>query len=380
VFARTAGPLKVALFSPSMTWGGAEKMFKRLAIGFARAGLTVDLVLASANGPNMAGLPPEVRVFDLHCRRLLVSTGPLACYLKNERPDVLLSTQYHANLLAVLARQSAGNLSQLILREANTMSVATSHSGDVRDRVVPSLARIFYPCADAVVAVSEGVAADLINCIGIPAPIVRVIYNPTVDLDIECSMRRPVDHPWLHDNGPPVLLSVGRLCPQKRFDILVRSVSIAAKRRPIRLIILGDGEDRARLECLARELEVDGCVSLPGFVDNPYAYMARSDLFVLSSAWEGLPNTLIEAMACGLPIVSTDCPSGPREILAARGCGTGRFGTLVPVDRPEEMADAILRELALKHNPADSARRAQRFGAARSVRSYVDLMHLAGRR
>jgi glycosyltransferase involved in cell wall biosynthesis len=368
--------MRVALFSPSMTWGGAEKMFKRLAIGFGQAGLDVDLVLASAVGPNLVDLPGSVRVIDLHSRRLLASSRPLARYLRDKRPGVLISTQDHANLVAVWARFLARTSTQLILREANTLSVASSNSRDIRERVVPWLARTFYRAADVVVAVSRGVAEDLVNNVGVPRSMVRVIYNPTVDSDLALEMVQPVSHPWLGDGGPPVLLAVGRLGPQKRFDALIRAVAIVCRTRPVRVLILGDGEERERLQSLARELGVEHCVSLPGFVVNPCAYMSQADLYVLSSAWEGLPNALIEALACGLPVVSTDCPSGPREILAADHHGTSPLGQLVSVDDPMGMAEAILKELGLERDPARLRHRAQRFASERAVRAYLDLMHV----
>ncbi len=208
---RAAGPIHVGLFSPSMTWGGAERMFKRLASGFAQSGLSVDLVLASADGPNLSGLPSTVRIVDLHCRRLLASVRPLTRYLDRDRPDVLISTLEHANLVAVRARSVANSSPQLILREANTLSVASSNSADVRDRVVPLLARALYPRADVIVAVSKGVAEDLVDSINIPRSMVRVIYNPTFDGDILSLMRLPAEHAGFGDGGPRVILSVGRL-------------------------------------------------------------------------------------------------------------------------------------------------------------------------
>ena len=373
---RLPGPLHVALFSPSMTWGGAELMFKRLAVGFAHSGLSTDLVLASADGPNLSELPPAVRIIDLHCRRLVASFGPLLRYLRTANPDVLISTLDHANLLAVWARSAAETSPQLILREANTMSVVASESGDLRDRALPRLARAFYPRADVVVAVSKGVADDLVDNIGIPRSMVRVIYNPTYDKDLASLMKEPVNHPWFGDEGPPLVLSVGRLSAQKRFDMLLRAVAMALEERPIRLLILGDGEERTRLESLARDLGIQDSVSMPGFAQNPYAYMARSNLYVLSSAWEGFPNTLVEAMACGLPVVSTYCPSWPREILGTLAPGPGPLGTLVPVDDPSKLSEAILLSLNTEHDSACLVRQAARYSSERAVRSYIDLMRV----
>lgn len=378
--ARRARPVKLAMFAPSMTWGGAEKMFKRLAIGLADAGLSVDLVLASATGPSLQGLPAAIGVIDLKCRRVMVSAVPLARYLDDARPDVVVSTLHYANLVAVWARSLAMITPQLILREATTLSVAAANSADWRHRMIPTLARVFYPRADVVVANSRGAARDLIENVGVPSSMVRVIYNPACSDDMTHLMQVPVSHPWFEDGGSPIVLSVGRLDPAKRYDLLIRAVASARRRRPMRLVILGDGDERDRLESLVRQQSAEHFVSLPGFVENPYAYMARADLFVLSSAWEGLPNALIEAMACGLPVVSTDCPNGPREILDASVCGCGRLGTLAPPNDADGLSRAILEELAVKRDRDVLKRHANRFHADRAVKSYIDLIHLGGRR
>ncbi len=323
---RPPGPLKVSMFASSMRWGGAEKMFARLATGFAQAGLSVDLVLASATGTNLIGLSPAVRVVDLACERTIAATVPLARHISRAKPDVLISTLHFANIVAVWARSMASSSPRLILREATTMSMATSDSVGIRLRAIPALVRVFYPSADVVVANSQGAATDLVEGSGVPRAMVRVIYNPAFSDDMTALMQEPVPHPWFGDGGPPIVLSAGRLSPPKRYDLLIEAVAAARRHRPIRLVILGDGEERDRLEAVVRDQGAEHFVSLPGFVENPYAYMARADLFVLSSAWEGLPNALIEAMACGLPVVSTDCPSGPREILEASDYGPGRLG------------------------------------------------------
>ena len=205
------------------------------------------------------------------------------------------------------------------------------------------------------------------------------IHSPTFGADIIDQMRETADHPWFADGGPPVVLAVGRLSPQKGFTTLVRAVARAGRDRPVRLLILGDGDERGRLDALAHDLELVSRISMPGFVANPYAYMARADLYALSSAWEGFPNTLIQALACGLRVVATDCPSGPREILDVRELGPGAYGTLVPVGDPDAMAAAILAELGRERGAASLRRRAERFAAPRAVRSYTDLMCAGGR-
>lgn len=364
---------RIALFSPSMGGGGAEKMFRRLAVAFAGQGIRVDLVLATGGGPNTDGLPPSIRIIDLHQSRVLASVGPLARYLAAVNPDVLISTLTYANIVAVWARAMTVQKPQLILREANTLTVASAESSSIKSRLLPALARTFYPRADAIVAVSKGVAEDLVDRVGVSPALVRVIHNPTFDTEILTLMHEPVDHPWFYDGGPPVVLSVGRLNTQKRFDSLIRAVAIARRSRSIRVIILGEGEERPNLKALIGELGLDESVLLLGFQTNPYAFMARASLYVMSSAFEGFPNVLVEAMACGLPIVSTDCPSGPREILGMDGVGAGAFGTLVPVDDANALAQGILAELERSRDRSLSQRRARRFSSERAAAKYVDL-------
>ena len=377
---KAAQARRVALFIPHLSGGGAEKVFRRLALGFAQAGLQVDLLAADARGEDLEWVPDEMRLIDLGAGRVITCFGPLLRYLRAETPDVLLSTLTHANILSVwVAIGSPVSRTRFILREANTMSVEASQAPDLQGRMLPLLARRFYPRADAVVAVSKGVADDLVNNVGIPQGMVRTIYNPTFDREVDDRKREAVQHPWLHDGGEPVILSVGRLTKQKRYDLLIRAIALASRESPLRAIILGEGEERAALESLASELGVGGRVSLPGFAPNPYSFMARSRLYVSSSSWEGFPNTLVEALACGLRVVSTDCPSGPREILDLCGPGTGCYGTLTPVGDAEQLAKALLFELNVTPDRSELALRARRFSSERAVGSYLRLIQsLAG--
>jgi glycosyltransferase involved in cell wall biosynthesis len=189
--------------------------------------------------------------------------------------------------------------------------------------------------------VSQGVADDLVNTVGIPSRMVEVIYNPGVTPDLKSKAAAEPDHAWLRSGEPPAVLGVGSLTAQKDFPTLVRAFWEVRRSRAAKLIILGEGRERASLERLVKELDLEQDVSLPGFVDNPYSYMSRAGAFVLSSRWEGLPTVLVEALYCGVPLVATDCPSGPREILQ-----NGQLGSLVPVGSVDQMARAIHLALA----------------------------------
>ena len=200
--------------------------------------------------------------------------------------------------------------------------------------------KVLYPLADAVVAVSQGVADDLEKNAGIPSSLLRVIQNPVITPEIVDLADQPVGHPWFIQENVPIIVAAGRLTRQKDFPTLLRAFALVRQKRPCHLVILGEGRDRVMLKSLAAELGIRNEVYFPGFVENPYAYMSKAALFVLSSRWEGSPNVLTEALALGTPVVSTDCPSGPREILA-----NGRYGTLVPIGDQESLARAILTSM-----------------------------------
>ncbi|NLG84439.1 MAG: glycosyltransferase [Firmicutes bacterium] len=342
--------VKVALFLPSLRGGGAERVMVNLAQGFAAQGLKVDLVLAKAEGPYLSQVSPEVRVVDLKVSRVLACLPGLVRYLRQVRPQALLSAMDHANIVALWARKLARVSTRIVVSVHSTPSMATLHAKTLRGRLMPLWVRPFYPWADAIVAVSHGVAEDLIRFIGFPREKVQVIYNPVVTPELFAKAHEHLDHPWFVPGEPPVVLSVGRLTPAKDYPTLIKAFALVCKERPARLMILGEGEERPTLEALIKELDLTQYIALPGFVENPYKYMKRAACFVLSSQWEGLPTVLIEAIALGVPVVATDCPSGPREILEG-----GRLGTLVPPGDVIELACAIQEVLSsnrsLPHMP-----------------------------
>ena len=233
---------------------------------------------------------------------------------------------------------------------------------------MPWLMKIFYPRADGVVAVSKGVADDLARVIKLPRQRITVIYNPVVTPELLQKAQEPIDRPWFRPGEPPVILGVGRLTRAKDFPTLIRAFALVRKEHPARLIILGDGEERHELEELSRKLGIAGDVDMPGFVDNPFSYMRRSAVFVLSSAWEGFGNVLVEAMACGCPVISTDCPSGPVEILE-----NGKYGKIVAVGDAVELAAAMAATLDAPKSP-NVAQRAQNFGVEQAVERYLKVL------
>ena len=359
---------RLAIFVTSMQGGGAQHAMLNLAQGLAKRGYATDLVLAKAEGPFLAEVPDSVRVVDLKASRVLMSLPALVRYLRRERPQAMLAVLNYANVIALWARRLAGTNMRLVVSERNTFSLANKHALRQRARLMPQLIRRFYPWADGIVAVSKGVAEDLARVTGIPREHIRVIYNPIVTPELREKANAPLDHPWFNPGQPPVLLAVGRLSPQKDFRMLIQAFARVRETRQMRLLILGEGRERLSLEVLVRELGLEQDISMTGFVANPYPYMARASLFVLSSRWEGLPGVLIEALCCGAPLIATDCPSGPREILA-----DGQYGQLVPVGDVSALAKAI--EASLDGEALRPSRRSWLpFELEAVVNQYIDML------
>jgi glycosyltransferase involved in cell wall biosynthesis len=360
---------QVALFLPSLAGGGAERMMLNLAGGLYAAGERVDLVLAQRFGEYVDEVPEGVRVVDLGAKRVLGAVPSLARYLGRERPRSILSALDHANIAAILARRMAASPSRLFVSVHNTLSVEAQRSHRLRDHMLPMLARRFYPGASAVVAVSRGVAEDLVQRVGIPRGRVKVIYNAVVTPELQRQATQSSGHPWLAEGQPPVILAAGRLIPSKGFATLIDAFARARQGCAARLLILGEGPERARLESLARGSTARADIALPGFVSNPFSYMREAGLFVLASTSEGLPAVLIEALACGTPVVSTDCRSGPAEIL-----DNGRHGTLVPVGDVEALASAMVAALERPKDPGLLRARADEFALPAITNQYLALM------
>lgn len=328
---------KLAIFLPSLFGAGGQRSMLNLAHGIADCGHQVDLVLAQAEGAFLKEVRPSIRLVDLKASRALTSLPPLVRYLRREKPAAMLSVFGYVNIVALWAWRLAGVPTRLYVNEQNTVSQESGNAANWRSRMTPMLMKRFYPWADGIVVVSEGVREDMARVTNIPRERITVIYNPSiVQSDVSQKAQAHLAHPWLSPGEPPVILAVGRLQPQKDYPTLLEAFSQLRRVQPARLLILGEGKERPLLETLIKEKGLSQDVSMPGFVENPYAYMSRAALFVLSSRWEGLPTVLIEALCCGTPVVSTDCPSGPHEILQG-----GRFGQLVPVGDATALAKAM---------------------------------------
>lgn len=348
--------------------GGVERMVTNLCAEFAQH-VDVDLLALKASGGHVSRIPSSVNVIHLKTRHSWSSVGEIAAYLRERRPDALLVAKDRAGRAAIKARRRAGQTIPLWIRLGTNLSAALERKDAFSRWLRVSPMRRLYPLASGVVAVSEGVKADTQRVTGLPAERIVVIRNPVITGRLAEQAADPVPHPWLADKTVPVIVGMGRLTKQKDFPTLLRAFAALQPQRPSRLIILGDGKDRAALEALARELGVHDNLYLAGFQSNPYAWLAHADLFALSSAWEGSPNALTEALALGVPSVSTDCPSGPREILDG-----GRYGPLVPVGDVDALRVGLLQTLE-RPLPRETLRAAvAEYRADISARRYLDLL------
>ena len=358
---------RIAIYTASLRLGGVERFVISMSAEFVRRGYPVDVVLASAEGPLLDQVHPDVRLVNLESQRVFASLPGLIRYLRREKPTALLTLQTHCNTVGILARKMVSRPPRLVVSEHNALGMRMVHL--TRESLLLRLTPYIYPRAQKIVAVSEGVADELRDWTGMGSEKIVTIYNPIVSGALLRMADAPLDHPWFAPGQPPVVLSVGRLVPQKDHATLLRAFARLRSHRAARLLILGEGQERPRLQSLVEQLGLGPDVAMPGFDTNPYRYMRHCAVFVLSSAWEGLSTVLVEAMACGAPVVSTDCPSGSMEILES-----GRYGPLTPVGDDAALAMAI--EQVLDHAPAaeDLRGRAADFSAEKSADAYLRIL------
>ena len=378
--------MHVALAIPHLRDGGAERTVARIARGLLGRGHRVDVVVFSDETAAGNELPKPVRRFVLKPERkgwvqdrllvmrpygvraaclvsgtLIAQSRGFAKYLDRERPDCVLPSLPKMKVAAFVAARAASESPPIVPIVHNSLSR--------RGRKYRFLYSMMLPGAERIVAVSGGVSDDVIRDLGVAPGLVERIYNPIVSNETEALAEEAVDHPWLDDGGPPIVLAVGRLARVKDFPTLLRAFAQAARTRPTRLIILGDGRWRGRLERQSQELGIADKVWFSGWVSNPFPYMRKASVFVLSSRYEGLGNVLVEALACGCPCISTDCPHGPAEILES-----GRVGPLVRVGDAAALARAMERTLASPPDKTVLRARGQEFGVDRAIEHYERLI------
>lgn len=363
-----AGDAHIAVFVRNLRGGGLERVSLNLANELSRRGIQVDMVLAEADGVFLELLDPKIRVVDLNAPSLKGYTFGLLRYLRREKPKALLAQGEEAGVASIVARWLSWVPTRVVVSCHSTISQYVPRSQYFKVRFLPALMRLTYPAADHVVAVSSGVADDLAERVFLSRSQIHVIPNPSIPSDFLTLAPEKPAHRFF-SSGLPVVVAVGSLVPAKDYPSLLEAFSMVLQHRDMRLIILGEGAERERLEGLISHLGIQDVVDLPGFVAPPWPFMASSSIFVLSSAWEGLPTVLVEALALGCRIVSTDCRNGPSEILEG-----GRHGELVPVGAPSEMATAIVRALDRPLDGAAQKIRARDFMPAPCLNAYLPLL------
>ena len=359
-------PSRISLFWGTLRGGGVESIMITLVDEFLECGIDTDIVLMRREGALDDSVPSRARVFDLGAHNSIWGPPALAQYLRRQQPSVLLSAGY-TNRIALLARELIRASTSIVISEHRVVSDADPNSS-LPDWLLQQLTKWTYPLAEQMIAVSEGVADDVSQSLNFRREDFKVVYNPVIGPETFERAEQTVEHPWFSDASPPLILGVGRLVEQKDFSTLLQAFAKVRQNRRARLVILGEGNRRATLEREAEQLGVGDFVSMPGFVANPLKYMAEASVFVLSSRWEGLPTVLIEAMACGTPLVSTDCPSGPFEILKG-----GKYGKLVPVENPTALAAAI-EEALNGHVPPAPRSALDRFRRDTLADQYLDIL------
>ncbi|MBK1642287.1 glycosyl transferase [Chromatium okenii] len=333
---------RIACFFSTSGHSGVDRAAAHLIPALAGRGYQVDVLKVRQHGPYLREpLPPRVRVIDLGVSHTYASVPALVRYLRRERPVVLLSDKDRVNRTALLARTLARVPTRLVFSSGTTISIDLATRGAVERWMQRASMGRLYPLADQVIVTSAGVADDMAHYTGLARERIRVVPSPVIPAELFTTTLPRPPHPWLGQPDWPLILSAGELCHRKGFDTLLDAFARLRAQRQCRLMIVGRGAARERLLAQAAALGVAAEVVLPGFVAELYAYMAHADVFAFASRWEGLGFVLIEALAVGTPVVSTDCPSGPREILA-----DGRYGRLVPVNDAPALADALLATLA----------------------------------
>jgi glycosyltransferase involved in cell wall biosynthesis len=358
---------KIAIFIPSMEAGGAERVAISLTKGILHFGIKVDLVLVSAKGPLMEHIPAGVHVINLEADRTLGSLLRLRNYLKREKPDALISLLNHANVVAVIAGRLARFEGHIMLTEHNSIQFDLVHRKGLKSRIMLALMRYFYKYADSVVAVSNEILKELRTLFALKNAV--CIYNP-VDIPLIYTQNAgTISQDASGSDSIKTIVAIGRLSPQKNFSLLINSFKLISDSMHGKLYILGEGTERPFLEKIIDDLSLHDRVMLTGYVDNPFLWLNKADLFVLSSSWEGFALVIIEALAAGVTVVATDCHAGPAELL-----DHGKYGYLVPINNPEKMAEAILYAL---ENPIDSEllrKRAEEFSIPKITEEYFKVI------
>ena len=353
-----AKPLRVAFYMHDFAGGGVERMRLRLSAALVARGMSVSIIVQANRGVLANAVPEGVSVVSLATQRTAADILPLRTLLRQRRYDVVIASLNHNNVALLLARLIAGADTPVIICQHNALRAECALGW--KHRLVPLFYALLWRLAAAIVAVSDGVARDLAISAGIPRQAIRTIFNPVVGADFCTLAGRPAPHVWLEDRSVPVFLFVGRLTKQKDPETLLRALALLVKVQKARLILAGEGELSGELGKLTSRLGLSDCVCYVGFQENPLPWMRHASALILSSRYEGLGNVIIEALACGTPVIATDCPFGPSEILLQ-----GQLGQLVPVGDADALARAMRDYVTHPASPAARRARAMDFSVDR---------------
>ncbi len=362
----TVKKLRVAFYMQDLASGGVERMRLTLIAALRRKGLEVTLVLAVKQGPLLPLLPSDLSVVELGARRTIFTVTRLLAFLRKTQPDILVSSLDHNNIAALLACCFSGGATKLVICQHNALSAEKALGW--KYRVVPWIYRLLYRRTNGIVAVSNGVADDMSATTGIARGIISVIYNPVIDQGFLERAHVAAPHRWFTSKEMPVFVFVGRLTAQKDPFTLFAAMEIVLQRSQIRLIVLGEGEEELALRRQACKAGIAHAVAFVGFQPNPLPWIRHANALVLSSRYEGLGNVIVEALACGTPVIATDCPHGPAEVLLG-----GILGRLVPVGDPWALAEAMSSLDPFSFDPAHLRARAEHFTAEACADAHVAL-------
>lgn len=361
---------RLAIILPDLRGGGAERISVSLAAALIKLGCQIDFVLMRKQGALIAELPAGVRLVDLKAPRIRSALKPLTAYFRDERPAGAITNMWPLTSVAVLARLRSRVPTRLAVCEHNTLSVSYSQKGKLHKAALALSIRTSYPLADARIAVSSGAADDLAKLTMLRRNSISVVHNPIPSpATVDTAMLTAADAVWKGAPWGQRVLSVGSLKRQKNHTLLMRAFAGMSELPQSHLLILGEGPLRVELEQLSLQLGVASRVIFAGFHSDPTPFYQTADLFVLSSDYEGFGNVIVEAMACGLPVLCTDCPSGPAEIL-----DNGKFGRLVPVNNVDALATAMAEELSKEHDCERLKARALDFAPEKAAARYLELL------
>lgn len=355
---------KISFLLPNLRGAGVEKVVINLANTMHSKGYSVDILLFKKEGANLELLNKNINIVELHSNRALFSLFKIAKYFKHNNTN-MISSYNHTSIIAIIAKiLSMNRHSKIFVCEHNNYTQISKLISPLKNKIITTLMAFLYPKADGVIAVSNGVATDLKKHINTK---VKVLYNPVISKEIYNYSNIIPTHPWYSEfNNIPIFLNIGRLAPQKNQALLLKAFAKVTQKVDARLVILGDGELEHDLKNLTRALNIENNCYFAGYTQNPYSYIKHSDIFVLSSNFEGLPTVIIESLALNTPVVSTSCPSGPSEILE-----DGKWGTLVPTNNVEALAEAMLEQLK-KPRPTNLKKRAEFFNVESTTERYID--------